>query len=336
MASTIGRVNKLSVDIRKLQQTPDGTFFLSVPKAWAKRFNLTKSSMVYIHERSDGCLVLDPQYTEETSPEISLPVTDRVEDDILSSYLLGYEIITLNSDRIGTKDRERIKSAINRLVGVEIVEETPKKVVLQCLLKASAFSPDKILRREYVLSSGLFREALASFASSDRTLAESVLERDEEVDRLYFLLVRLLRTLILNPRLGEKLSFSLIDCLDYRLIASLMENIADQAVELSRLTLRLRGRKLEAAFAKRFLELGEAVKQSYDEVVKAIFSREERVIRTANEKLQHAERILDDVEANLGRLGEQLPEAYSAAPLFRRILDYLSDMVDLVTPKRRL
>jgi len=326
-------VDKLAVEMRKIQKTVDGTYLISLPKGWAKRFNLRKSSPIYVKERVDGCLVLDPQYAVDVTPHITLRVSERLEDDILICYLLGYEVVTIESPNV-VEHRERIKRAINRLIGFEIIEEDSQRVTLQCLLKASAFSPEKVLRREYVLSSSMYRDAFNSLMNRDLAAAKSIQERDEEIDRLYFLLVRLLRTLVINPRLSEKLGISLIDCLDYRLIASLIENIADQAVEIANCTLSLQGQKTLPELHELMGKLGEDIRLTYEEAVKAIFSKDERILTAALQKRRETQADIRLLDEALNKFRPQVsPALYTLSSTLHRILDSLTDMIDLVTPK---
>jgi phosphate uptake regulator len=109
--------------------------------------------------------------------------------------------------------------------------------VLQCLLQPSGFPPERILRRIYDIIAGMNRDAVSSFIHGDLQLANSVVARDDDSNRLYFLLVRILRTIIQNPSLSEKLGISSIDCLDYRLAASLIETIGDLSVKIALKTL---------------------------------------------------------------------------------------------------
>lgn len=325
----------MSVEVRKMQKTSDGTFFLTLPKSWASRFNLVKGSPIYIRERGDGCIVLDPKYAVDFAPEVTIKGLSRIKEEIISHYLLGYEVIVIEAARFTSEDRVRIRRIISSLIGVEIVEEEPGRMVLQCPLKASAFSPDKILRREYVLSSEMFKDALRSFINFDLPLAESVVERDEEVDRLYFLIVRLLRTLIMNPRLSEKLNVSLIDCLDYRLISSLIEGIADQSVQIGRLTSRLHKPATPPEVALMFSEVGDRVKESYEEAVKAVFARTERTLVRATDKMRETEPHLKRLEERLDSAQPNLaPAILNCGSILQRIFGSLLDILDLVNLRK--
>lgn len=326
-------MNHVSTDIRKVQRTADGTFFISLPKVWAKRVSIAKGTPIYLRERSDGCLVLDPQFTSEVSPEVTIGVSKRLEYDILGYYLLGCDTIRIEDSKITEEVKQRIKKAAGRLVGAEIVDEDAEHVVIQCLLKPSAFPPDRILRREYVLSSSLVSDAFLSVLNNDIGLAETVLQRDEEVDRLYFLIVRLLRTLIVNPRLSEKLNISLIDCLDYRLIASLMETIADHAVEIARLAGKINGPELQPILTESFKIAAEKVRLAYEVAVKAIFVRGEKALHEASEQREVVNRMLKKLENAIGKV-KPAPPTWALACLSnaRRIVLCVADMADLVTP----
>ncbi|MDH5746523.1 MAG: AbrB/MazE/SpoVT family DNA-binding domain-containing protein, partial [Candidatus Bathyarchaeota archaeon] len=55
-------------EMRKVQRTPGGTFFVCIPKAWAKRYGLKRGDIVAISETSDDRLLIDPKHGVEPSP----------------------------------------------------------------------------------------------------------------------------------------------------------------------------------------------------------------------------------------------------------------------------
>ncbi|RLI11311.1 phosphate uptake regulator PhoU, partial [Candidatus Bathyarchaeota archaeon] len=50
-------------ELRKVQRTPSGTFFVCLPKPWAERYGLKRGSVVALNETSNGKLLIDPEYT---------------------------------------------------------------------------------------------------------------------------------------------------------------------------------------------------------------------------------------------------------------------------------
>ena len=68
---------------------------------------------------------------------------------------------------------------------------------------------------------GMFRETIYSFTVSEGwNLKKKIDSRDDEIDRQYFLLVRVIRTAIMNKKLASTLNLSNIDMLDYRIAAN--------------------------------------------------------------------------------------------------------------------
>jgi len=324
------------MEFRRVQRTGGGTFFVCLPKEWAQRNGLDRSSIVAISEMADGRLVIDAKYNVEREPQtVVIKPTPFVDREIVGKYLLGYDIIRVEAkDRISPKDRERIKQASSRLIGLEIVEEDYAKIVMQCLLEPSAFPPDKILKREYSIASSMHRDAFTALVESDSQLAKNVIARDNEVDRLYFLLVRILRTVIQNPSLSEKLGILPIDCLDYRLIASFVEAIGDQSLQVAESASGLEGAFVAKELAQLLLKVHRIAFDAHEDALKAVFSRDVAVAEAVRSERQALAEGCNQIEAFLrSRVFEPAPHVLAAASSMRRIYDYSVDIADLVMPK---
>ena len=100
---------------------------------------------------------------------------------------------------------------------MEIVDEDGSNIVSQFLLDANTLDPVKILRRMNGIVAGMYHDSLNLLDNKEKSIALSIASRDDEVDRQYFLLVRLIRTAIIEKKLATKLNLSNIDILDYRI-----------------------------------------------------------------------------------------------------------------------
>jgi len=324
------------MDLRKIQRTSGGTFFVCLPKDWAERNGLDRGSVVSVTETADGSIVVNPKYNAERSPQVAIirpsSFLDRV---IVEKYLLGYDIIQVQAkDRISPLDRERVKQASGRLVGLEIVEENHSKIVMQCLLEPSTFPPQKILRREYSIVSGVHRDAVTALLEGDLQLAKNVVARDNEVNRLYFLLVRVLRTVIQNPGLSEKLGILPIDCLDYRLAASLVESIGDHSASIGETAIRLGGTKIPDKFSKLILQLHKVAYESHENAINAVFSHDVSVAESVRSEREKVKALFHEVETTILDLPAELGRHLLAvASSVSRIYDNSLDIADLVMPK---
>jgi len=322
--------------VRKVQRTPSGTFFVCIPKSWAERYGLDRGSVVSLSETSDGRLLIDSRYGPEPSPHtVTLKPGPLLSREVIGAYLLGFDIIRVEAkERISFEVRDVIKKTVSRLIGLEIVEEDYSKIALQCLLDPSGFLPEKILRRGYSIAASMHRDVVNSFIDGDLQLARSVIARDDEGNRLYFLLVRILRTIIQNPSLSDKVGVSPIECLDYRLAASLVEAIGDECVRVALKTIELKGTKLADDLKKLFVDLHMLCFGAHEDALKAFLTRDIALaegVRTMREKMEKAFASIEKV-ARAQSL-DIVPQILAIASFLRQIYEHTVDIADLVMPK---
>lgn len=263
------------MDLRRLQKTSDGTFFVTIPKTWVVRNNLDRGAILSFTERKDGKILAEP-YGEQERKIVTVTLTPSplLQREIEEKYLLGYDVFEIVSQQIIQPDtREMVRRIVRRLVGLEIVEEDPKKITVQCLIEPSLLFPDRILRRLHLITLAMQKDAISSFANGDAKLANTVVERDEDVDRLYFLLVRVVRAALTDPSIAEKLSATPIDCLDYRILASFVENFADYATDVAESTwARSKGKDMEGTM-RSIQKAGDILNRMHKDAVESVFTR---------------------------------------------------------------
>lgn len=263
------------MDLRRLQRTSDGTFFVTLPKAWVVRNKLERGAILSFSERKDGKLLTEPYGEQERKiSAVTLAPTPMLRREIEEKYLLGYDVFEVVSQQVIHSDtRETVRRIVRSLVGLEIVEEDTKKIVIQCLIEPSLLFPDRILRRLHLITLSMQKDAVSSFARGDSRLARTVVERDEDVDRLYFLLVRVVRAALTDPAIAEKLNTSAIDCLDHRILASFVENFADYATDIAESTwARAKGKDLDSTI-RSVEKAGVILNRMHKDAVDAVFTR---------------------------------------------------------------
>lgn len=218
---------------RRMQQI-GSSFLVSLPKGWVKRNNLKKGNMVLIEVNNDNSLSLfSSDLIGEEPKEVTINYSpnsvDNIVNQIYGTYLLGYDIIRIKGNEQITFDhRDRIKHAMRKLVGLEIIEEDSTNIICQFLLDAGTLDIEKILRRMSTIIAGMYKDTIDLLGkTSEFNIRKSIISRDGEVDRQYFLLVRLIRSAMLNQQLATKLNLSNIDILDYRIAANHLENAGD-------------------------------------------------------------------------------------------------------------
>jgi len=222
--------------IRRLQKI-GSSILVSLPIEWVKANKLEKSDEVEL-ETGTSSISITPTGSSKPPKEVVIeyPVSkeENISADVTGAYLLGYDIIKIKGkSAISIEDREKIRALMRRLVGMEIVDEDATNVNVQFLLDATTLSPDKILKRMSSIALGMFRDTINSLTSEDKTVLQTIPSRDDEIDRQYFLLVRLIRSAMVDRKLATALNLGNIDILDYRVAANLLETAGDTIVELA-------------------------------------------------------------------------------------------------------
>jgi phosphate uptake regulator len=213
---------------------------ISLPSDWVRTNRLNKGNTVFIETNEDNSISL---FASEASSDSQIKdVTilysessvDSLINQIYGAYLLGYSDIRIKGKRqILFEHREHIKLTMRKLVGLEIVDEDNSNIAIQFLLDANTLDAEKILRRMNSIVGGMYRDALDGLRLKSEDIKNLIFSRDDEVDRQYFLLVRLIRSAMVDQKLARKLNLSNIDILDYRIAANHLESAGDYIGEFA-------------------------------------------------------------------------------------------------------
>ncbi|MBT4454785.1 MAG: phosphate uptake regulator PhoU, partial [Candidatus Nitrosopelagicus sp.] len=221
---------------RRLQKI-GSSILVSLPKEWVDANNLDKSNQVEI-ETNQNNLSIRTQQSKRPSKEIEisypLPKGESIVPTMTGAYLLGFDLIKIvGKSPISISDRESVRGSMRRLVGMEIIDEDATNISVQFLLDETSVNPQNILKRMSSIALGMFSDVVLSLQSGDKTNLETITNRDAEINRQYFLLVRLIRSTMMDPRLAGIFNLENIDILDYRIAANTLEITGDTVVELS-------------------------------------------------------------------------------------------------------
>jgi phosphate uptake regulator len=324
------------MELRKVQEIGGGTALISLPKEWVKRNRIGKGSVLVVEEGRPDYLLIYPLSRVKRGPRevtIKYPAEEKLLiNRITAAYLLGYDIIrVVGKDRIAYRDRARLKASIRHLVGLEIVEEDSKTLMAQFLMEPNSLNPRRILLRMHLLTSSMHRDALQALIEDDTQLARSVVERDDEVDRLYFLTVRLLRTAALDPKLAADYQLNPIDLLDHRVAANEVESIGDAAVAIAS--------NGEQVLARGHIPRGWS--ETLATVANLLEGMQETAVKAfADRKMEAAQRLIDEyrqLDDALKRLeaaavGDPDPALWSILSAIRDIGRSTIDIADLAIP----
>jgi phosphate uptake regulator len=225
-------------ETRKVQVTGGSTYTVSIPKGWATENGVSAGSKVEFYPEGDS-LFLTPRTGEERT-EGTLDISDLAGEElrraVMTMYVSGFDIIALESGRISTEQRRTIREATQGLVGLEVLEETRDRVVIRDLLDSSELSIHNAVTRMRLIALSMLEDAVAALVEDDQDLASDVIQRDDDVDRLWLVVSRIFRATIRTPKAAEELGVPREVCFDYHSAARQLERIADHATKIAHLS----------------------------------------------------------------------------------------------------
>jgi len=229
------------METRKVQVTGGSTYTVSIPKEWATRNGIDAGSTVAFHP--DGDTLVLTRRTDKGHTEGELDISSLTGDDlvraVMTMYVSGFDVISLSADRVTTEQRRFIRDATANIVGLEVLEETSDRVVLQDLLDSSELSIHDAITRMRLIATSMLEDAVTALVGNDADFAHDVIERDSDVDRLWSLVSRIFRATLRSPTAAEELGLPRETCFDYHSSARQLERVADHAAKIAQVSLDL-------------------------------------------------------------------------------------------------
>jgi phosphate uptake regulator len=135
--------------------------------------------------------------------------------------------------------------------------------------------------------------------------------------------------------LSEKLGVSPIDCLDYRLAASLVEAIGDECVRVSQKTVELKGTKLDRELGKLFTVFHMTCFEGHESALTAFLTGDVDLAERVRAMRGRVDKESSGIEqvARAQSL-DVVPQVLAVASFFRQIYEHSVDIADLAVPKR--
>ena len=236
---------------RKIVSLGRSSLVVSLPKTWIKMHTLKKGDNVSLDIQQDRSLLISPDVKKEReSKECTLNVdanekATSLARKIIGCYLNGYSRVKVLSEKIFSVTQRKAIRNIVRILYMRIMEADSKTMLIQTLIDESRASLDLAIQRMQLISRSMCREALEALKNQDAMLAKSTFSLDDDVDHFSFFLIRLLRDAAQDSTLSNQLEVDALECMDYQTLVYRVEYAADQAANIAKQIVMLKGSGLE-------------------------------------------------------------------------------------------
>jgi len=326
-------------EVRKLQLVGGSTYVLSLPKKWVDDMHLKTGDPVSIVKNANNSLsLLPPASVQSTNNSRSTAIIgqkdsiESIQRKIIAMYLAGYHIIEIHTKggRIQLNQKQAIRDLVRtNMIGTEIVESTPESITIQ-ILTSPELSISDALKRMFLLTSTMHRQAIDALKEMDTELGEETIHLDDEVDRFSLYIMRNLTLAVEHERVLRDIGLQKpSDCISYRIVVKSVERIADHAVSIAGRVKFLKS-TLESSILQKITKLSEESLKVFEDSIEALNKRDyilaDTVASDANRIAEKEKEFTDSLEES---------KKYSSVIKFvlediRRTAEYSSDIAEAV------
>jgi phosphate uptake regulator len=265
------------METRKVQVTGGTTLIVSLPKTWVNKVNLSPGDEVSLKPQSDGSLSIRTRNSPDVHHTKVILIEGKDGDnlirEIIAAYIAGFTSIELKASKILSKQRDTVRKTVNMLIGPEITEETLEKIVLQDILNPAELSVKKSIRRMFMITRSMQENSVRSLKDKDFDLAKDVMERDNEVDKLFLLVSKQFRMVMRDISIADKFDMSMEEHLDMRLAASPIERIGDHSTKMCNAVIQIGEREVPAEIVKAIEEVNALSIKAVEDSIDALFKK---------------------------------------------------------------
>ncbi|MEM2337847.1 MAG: phosphate uptake regulator PhoU [Candidatus Bathyarchaeia archaeon] len=316
------------MEIRKVQRVGHSTMTVSLPNDWVKEQGIKPKDILFILPERDGSLKIMPRHVAQREEADEYVVNADACDEpgmleriIVGSYILGRDVIrVISANRIEKNHVDEVRRIVQKLIGLGILEETPKSILLQCSIDTTKFKLDMLIRRLALIASTILSEAMQGFKEKKYSLVEEAIAREDEADKIYYLAVRLLLLAQAKPVIAEEVGMSdVIFIPAARLILQYLELVADYSEDLAKevLEMEIYRNMLQENIVDQIFHISDMAQTIFQKSVECVFTRD---LKVANQLLE----MLKVLEVDSNRLMREAPEI----PYIRSIISCLSKIAD--------
>lgn len=188
---------------RKVIQIAESTQLISLPRKWAQKYGIKKGDELDIKEDGKVLIIGVEQSVGLKSIDLNLDGLDRtsVLYVIRSAYKMGYDEINLKFSNPVTKhyrtDKEEkvisiIHEEVNRLTGIEIIQQKENFCLVKELSSVSMSEFDTALRRVFILLNDIIVDVAKGMVEGDKVLVETIEEKHDTITKFVSFCLRLL------------------------------------------------------------------------------------------------------------------------------------------------
>ena len=275
------------METRKIQQTGGSTYIISIPKQWADKVGIEPGLRVGVQPQPNGTLLICPDTDAKPLRKKTLDITNvfgkPLEREFIATYLAGYDIIEFASAKISSEQKKILRAVCYKLIGPEIIEENATSVLIQDLFSPSDLPIKKAIQRMALIASSMFNDSILSLCNCDTDLAIDIIERDDEVDRLYLVIAKQFKSILCGNSFIDPNQSTIENYHDLRMAATPIERIADHCQRIAQVVIQFQP-KLDSKRVNEIKKLSELASETFKKSIESLYDAN---VKLANQMIEN-------------------------------------------------
>ncbi|HII98458.1 MAG TPA: AbrB/MazE/SpoVT family DNA-binding domain-containing protein [Methanoregula sp.] len=326
------------MEIRRVQVTGGASYVVTLPKVWAEEQKIQKNDPVGLIVQPDGTLLVTKKITDEPLQRTKEIDSSAVTDPaflfrmLIGAYITGFSTIRITSkERFPPFVRTVVRDFTQMTIGQEVVEETATVIAIKDLLNPAEMPFDNTIKRMYVIVRAMHEDAIASIETRNKVLAQDVITRDMDADRLNWLIARQTTMIMHHAGLSRKMGIAPGMAMYYYMLSRIIERVGDHAVRIAEHAMPLMATEIDSKVLAAIKKSSVMSLEIFDRSIVSFFNTDMKEAHRNIESIHALEKICGDINnmvlkqetlvaINLGYIAESI----------RRSGEYAGDISETV------
>jgi phosphate uptake regulator len=326
------------MELRKVQFTGGSSYVLTLPKEWIDAEKIKKNDSLGVEVQPDGALLITRSIDQEPAQRAKEFDLAGISEPaylfrlLIGAYISGYTFIVIHSQqRLPPFVREVVRNFTQMTIGQEVIEETDTEITLKDLLNPAEMPFDNTIKRMFMIVKAMHEDAITAIRSQNQSLANDVAARDNDVDRLHWLIARQTNMILSNATLSRKMGVSSMMALHYFTMSRIIERIGDHAERIVFIAQPIITKGIDPEILGKIAKASELSVGVFNRSIVSFFNNDMKKANQNIESLRVLKTLCEDINTKV--LQQETPDAIALGYItesVKRAGEYAADISENV------
>jgi len=326
------------MEIRKVQFTGGSSYVMTLPKEWVDAQKIKKNDPIGIEVQTDGTLLVTTAIDQKSVQRIKeFDLEEGAEPAylfrlLIGAYISGYTTIIIRAkERLPSFVRTVVRDFTQMTIGQEVISENEHAITLKDLLNPAEMPFANTIKRMFVIVKAMHEDAITAIVTRNATLSADVSARDNDVDRLHWLIARQTNMILSNTALSKRMDISPVMAVHYYMISRIIERIGDHAERIVDNVPGIAVKDIDTATMEKIVKSSKLAVDIFDRSLSSLFDKDMKKAHRNIESLRALETLCDDINSYV--VQQETPEAVALGYIMgsiRRAGEYSADISENV------